>query len=156
MREKEKKVFDNKEDFLKEKKRTLEKVGALLEHGGPFLIIGDTGDEGVLAIGGSPERIAETVAKMMARVEEFRDIIKLSVEALTYGEKKHAHVKGNSPISDIVDKLECESCPAKDGCEIFNLATEDFNGETVSKFLKVLHEKHPEMLSMMMSKGGEA
>jgi hypothetical protein len=55
-----------------------------------------------------------------------------------------------------VDKLECESCPAKEGCEIFNLATGEVNGETISKFLKVLSEKHPEMLSMMMSKGGDA
>ena len=164
MEPKEKRTFNNKEDFLKEKEMTLEKVGKLLEAGGPFIIMGETGDEGVLAIGGSPDSIAEVVAKMRARVEELDAIIELSNEALDYAVErtkkrgKFADVNGSNPVSAMIAKLGCDTCPTKSECEIFKLASEEFNDETIMKFLKALAQKHPHMLGgmMQMSKGGDA
>jgi len=164
MEQKEKEVFDNKEDFLKNKEKVLKKVGLLLDQGGPFLIMGETGKEGVLAIGGSPDSIAEVVAKMRARVDELDAIIELSNEALEYGKEranergKFADVNGNNPVSDMIDKLGCETCPTKSECEIYKLASEKFDQETILKFLKALAQKHPHMLGsmMQMSKGGDA
>ena len=140
----------DKEKFKEHKAIMLEKVGQLIEKGGPFMIIGDNGDEGVVAIGGSPKAMAEMLAKTMAKIDDVRNIFELAIEALEYATERASTGEQNL-MDDVVDTLGCDDCPKKDGCKIYNLANRD-NDQNLGQFVKELQKQHPEIAQMISSK----
>ena len=140
----------DKERFKEHKAVMLEKVGQLIERGGPFMLIGDNGDEGVVAIGGSPKAMAEMLAKTMAKIDDVRNIVELAVEALDYATER-AEKGEPSMMDDITDTLGCEDCPKKDTCKIYKLANRD-DDQNLGQFVNELQKQHPEIAQMINSK----
>ena len=144
---------DNKEKFKEHKAIMLEKVDQLIERGGPFMLIGDNGAEGVVAIGGSPKAMAEMLAKTMAKIDDVRHIIELACEALDYATDR-AERGEPSMMDDITDSLGCEDCPKKDTCKIYKLAKKD-DDQNFGHFVEELRRQHPEVAKMISKSKGE-
>jgi len=140
----------DKERFKEHKAIMLEKVDQLIEKGGPFMLIGDNGDEGVVAIGGSPKAMAEMLAKTMAKIDDVRRIVELACEALDYATERTSTGEQNL-MDDVTDTLGCEDCPKKDGCKIYNLAKKD-QDQNLGQFVEELRKQHPEIAQMISSK----
>jgi hypothetical protein len=139
-----------KEKFQEHKQLMLEKVEKLIDNGGPFMIVGENNDEGVVAMGGSPQRLAEVLAKSMAKLDDLYEIVELAQEALMYATKK-ATAKDEPTMFDVTDKLGCETCPKRDTCKIYNLAASD-EGQNLGEFVDELRKQHPEVAKMISSK----
>lgn len=153
----------NSEDFQKYKKEILERLEEAIDNNRPFFIIAKGPEDDVATAGGTNKGLTEMIGIALHKAEPLREIVEIAIKFAEYLDEKHkkayAEVTSHDISTEIVRQLNCETCDAKEECEIYQIANK--GDHTVAEFIKALKTKHPELASLiqvrgMMAKGGDA